>query len=87
MSAKFGFIGAGALSSVVINAFVEKGEIEKDDIVIFDTDASKTEPYKRRGFHAVQNISDLVKGADIVFLSLHGQAVCHLSPGPGRQHT
>ena len=30
MSAKFGFIGAGALSSVVINAFVEKGEIEKE---------------------------------------------------------
>lgn len=79
MENKIGFIGAGNMAGAIIEGLSAKGSKQSPqfsklcDLFVYDVNKEKLEFFSRRGITAVCSVEELVKSADIVFLSVKPQ--------------
>ncbi len=70
---KIGFIGCGNIASAIIGGATDSGYIKFENLFLFDTDASKTEPFCREGATLCSSAKELVILCDFVFLTVKPQ--------------
>lgn len=67
-----GFIGAGNMSTAIINGLLNNNYKQKN-IFIFDIDKTKAKQFSKIGVLSFQSIKELVKICDVVFLCVKPQ--------------
>jgi len=76
---KMGFIGSGAIAEALISGIIEAGLIMPSQIIVSDISQKRLD-YMKAKLHveATLNIEELVKGVDILFLTVKPQVIHHV---------
>ena len=70
MKYKIGFIGAGNMAQALMTAIVNEGVADNSQIYLYDIDNLKRDKLRAEGYSIVKSEVEVVKSADIVFLTV-----------------
>lgn len=70
---KIGFIGTGNIATAIYNGITSSGYITHENIMLFDTDKSKTLPFANKGSAVANSAVLLVENCEYVFLTVKPQ--------------
>ncbi len=71
LKGKFAFLGTGNMAGAIIRSM--QSTYAPENIVLFDKDISKYDPYRKEGFVLAETAPMAVKEADFIFLSVKPQ--------------
>ncbi|MCM1990940.1 pyrroline-5-carboxylate reductase [Oceanirhabdus seepicola] len=71
MCKKIGFIGCGNMGSAMVGGMIKSGNIDKNNVIIFDRSTEKTSSLKERyGINVGKSSVDIASASDIIILSV-----------------
>lgn len=74
MAKRIAFIGAGNMGGALIKGFLQKREVEPENLIVYDKDAEKSQALaEETGVHLAEKLEELVEGVDVLFLAVKPQ--------------
>lgn len=67
---KLTVIGAGNMSTALVDGIVKKGVVPAEDICVTDTDDAKIEKAKSKGLNATKDNTEAAKNADVIIIAV-----------------
>lgn len=70
---KLGILGIGNMGESILSGIVKSSLYNKDEILLFDTDANKVLKYKEEGFIFSKNEKELIENVEMLLLAIKPQ--------------
>lgn len=68
-----GFAGAGNMADAIMDGILRTGTHPAQDTIVFDISKEKRSVFQQKGLRTAASISEVAKGADIIFFVVEPQ--------------